>query len=238
MEKTNQYKDEISPSDERLPNMDNAPEDIDPPFENQPEAVLGIELDEEPEETPPSAIGFKTDYRGEGIQEKLDSIKEHLDELSYGFKKRLQNDTTKDKIIEALHEELREYKNNLIKKQFESTILDLINFIDAIKKMANHYRQKGAAESDPAKLMELIETIPTDMEDIFQLHHIEPFTCPETTFNPAQQKILRKIETDDKQKERTIARRLRSGYKWEGKIIRPEIVEVYVFKEASPEKSI
>ena len=45
----------------------------------------------------------------------------------------------------------------------------------------------------------------------------------------SRQRILNKIETDDPEKDKTVAERLRPGYEWDGKIIRPEMVSAYIY---------
>ncbi len=74
------------------------------------------------------------------------------------------------------------------------------------------------------------------MEDIFYRQGVNSYICDTHMFDATRQKILKTIETSDKSKDKTIAESLRSGYEWEGKIIRPEMVAVYIYKkEASLE---
>ncbi len=50
------------------------------------------------------------------------------------------------------------------------------------------------------------------------------------TFNPSIHEAIKDIETDEKDKDHTISKVLRKGYKMKDKVIRPAQVEIYVFK--------
>ncbi|MDO9264348.1 MAG: nucleotide exchange factor GrpE, partial [Desulfosalsimonadaceae bacterium] len=84
------------------------------------------------------------------------------------------------------------------------------------------------------KLLKYIEHIAGDLEDMFSWEGVVPFTCDGDAIDPARQRVLSKIKTDDPEKDKTIAERLRPGYEWDGKIIRPEMVSVYIYQTNSP----
>ncbi len=198
-------------------------------FEEEPGAVLGLELNgEENENEAQNPVSENTDPF---FAAKLDSIEQKLDLLSNEFQDKLKTDTIKEKIIDSLHQELQEYKKDIFKKQFRAMILDLVNVVDDLRRLANHYKQKPPGEEDFSKLLQLFETIPEDLEDIFKNHGINPFTCSGDAFDPKRQKVLKKIETQDKASDKTIAKSLRPGYEWDDWVIRPEMVEACVYKE-------
>ena len=76
-----------------------------------------------------------------------------------------------------------------------------------------------------------LEAIPSDLEDIFYWQGVKPYSSREGTFNPAKQRAIKKIPTDDISKDKTIAKSIRPGYEWENKVIRQEMVAVYVYEE-------
>ena len=57
-------------------------------------------------------------------------------------------------------------------------------------------------------------------------------------FNPSQQKAVKVLNIDDKSKDKTIAQSLHSGYEWDGKVLRKEMVEVYVYKADSNSEEV
>ena len=76
-----------------------------------------------------------------------------------------------------------------------------------------------------------LEAIPSDLEDIFYWQGVKPYSNREGIFDPAKQRAMKKIATDDLSKDKTIAKSLRPGYEWEGKVIRQEMVAVYVYQD-------
>ena len=194
---------------------------------------VGLSIDgeviEESIQTIRSTKDDKTFNKLEGIEQKLDS-------LAQEFQSKLRHDTHKEKIIDNLHEELQSYKSGIIKKYLLSTLMDLIKMIDDIKKWVKHYNDLESSVKDPAKAVELLETIPSDLEDILFLQGVRPYICGESIFNPARQRVIRKIETMESFKDKLVAESLRSGYEWEGRIIRPEMVSVYIYKKAASEE--
>lgn len=163
----------------------------------------------------------------------LDRIVQRLDQLSREFESKIKYDTHKEKIIDSLHQELQQYKDDIVKKHLLSVLMDVIKIIDDIRKWLNHYSHQEEAARDPLKLVQYLESIPSDLEDLFYWQGVKPFTCSDGAFDPARQRITKKIETPDKSRDKTVAESLRVGYEWEGKVIRPEMVAIYSYKEAS-----
>ncbi|MBF0224972.1 MAG: nucleotide exchange factor GrpE [Desulfobacterales bacterium] len=168
------------------------------------------------------------------IMDKLDSLNDQfntqINQVISEFNDKIKYDAHKDKIIDDLHKELQDYKNNLVKSHFKSTILDLIKIIDDIRKMISYYKDHEATPEESIKLLSFVESIPPDLENIISWLGVESFIS-EGNFDASKQRILKKIEIDDKLKDKTIAESLRPGYEWEGKVIRPEMVAVYQYKD-------
>ena len=167
---------------------------------------------------------------------KLDAIEGKLNNLYHEFQSKIKYDTHKEKIIDDLHNELREYKDGLIKKQVIAIIKDIIVIIDNVRKSINYDTsfETSSFETtsiDSEKFFKHAEGVISDLEDILMLHDVEPFIVDNSVFDPARQRVVQKVETSEKIKDKTIARRLCPGYESEKKIIRPEKVEVYVFND-------
>jgi len=169
------------------------------------------------------------------ITEQIGLIAGKLDLLKQEFNEKLKYDHHKDTIIDNLHSELQEYKNETFRKHFQTMIMDVIKIIDDIRKLSRFYREQESLNSDPDKMLKLIESIPADLEDSFYWQGVKPYIVDSDHFDPTQQKVLKKIETTDKIKDKMIAERLFPGYEWDGRVIRPEMVNVYLYVENSPE---
>ncbi len=162
---------------------------------------------------------------------KLDEIEGQINELRKDFNLKIKIDEQKNKIIDSMHNELQAYKDDILKKYLTPLIIDLIQFIDNMKRVNKFYNIKNPCGSDPEKLLGLIESIPFDIEDICARQGVTPYNCEGNIFDPIRQMVSKRIETADKTKDKTIAERLRPGYEWDGKVIRREIVAVYTYKE-------
>jgi molecular chaperone GrpE (heat shock protein) len=166
---------------------------------------------------------------------KLDNISYQLDALQEEFLNKLKNDAHKDKLIDSLHQELQSYKSDLIKKHVQSMVVDVIKIIDDIRKLSEHYQSMNPKDLKPSKLLYLLKRIPDDLEDIFFYQGVKPFTCSGNEFDATRQRVLKRIITSDASLDNKVAESLKSGYEWGNRVIRPEIVAVYLYQKLSEE---
>jgi molecular chaperone GrpE (heat shock protein) len=164
----------------------------------------------------------------------LEAIKLQIESLAQAFDTKLKYDDHKNKIIDELHQTLQQHREGLLKKYLHRIVMDVIKVVDDMRKLTNHYNQQPDGDETSIKLIKYIENIASDLEDMFSWEGVAPFTCDGDTVDPARQRILNKVPTDDATKDKTIAERLRPGYEWDGKIIRPEMVSVYIYQTDSP----
>jgi molecular chaperone GrpE (heat shock protein) len=169
------------------------------------------------------------------VSTKLDSISCQVDALQKEFLSKLKNDAFKDKLIDSLHQELQSYKTDLIKKHVQSMVVDVIKIIDDIRKLSEHYQSMKPEDLEPAKLLHLLERLPGDLEDIFFYQGVKPFTCSGNEFDAARQRVLKRVITSDASLDNKVAESLKPGYEWGDKVIRPEIVAVYLYQKLSEE---
>jgi len=165
------------------------------------------------------------------FQPQFDAIQAQLTQLLDEFKGKIKYDAHKDEIIDKLHQELQEYKQDIVKKHILSIVLDVVKVADDIRKWLAYFRSLEVSQRDPVKLFRYLEGIPSELEDIFYWQGVKPYTNREGDFDPARQRAIKKITTDDISKDKTIAKSLRPGYEWEGKVIRQEMVAVYVYTD-------
>lgn len=161
---------------------------------------------------------------------RLDGLQNSMNQLAGEFQSKLKYDAHKERIIDSLHHELQEYKNDIVKKHLMSVLMDVIKVIDDIRKWMQHYRSLNSDDRDPIKLFKFLETIPSDLEDIFYWQGVKSFNCPGDVFDPTRQRATKRIPTTDPDMDKKVAESLRYGYEWEGKVIRPEMVAVYDYK--------
>ncbi len=201
-----------------------------------------LESDEEGIDITPSNLDMLEEYLqsnippmpdediGTSLKPFLSGIEDQLNRLHEEFQSKLKYDAHKDKMIDKLHKELQEYKGDILKKYLKSMTMDLIQTTDNIRKLAGYYNSKDPSENDPAKLLELLKAIPSDLDDLFFRQGINTYTCEGDEFEASRQKVLKTCETSDPFRDKKIAESLRPGYEWDDQVIRPEMVAVYVYK--------
>jgi molecular chaperone GrpE (heat shock protein) len=205
--------------------------------ESPGEAVTGESAPEPVDEE--DELLEETDRRDDGgdgwhsVSKRLDTLEDLLGLLAKDFETKLKYDEHKEKIIDMLHRELQEYKQDLLKKLVLSFVLDTIKLADDIRKWIAHFKALDPSQRDPIKLFRYLEAIPSDLEDIFHWQGVKPFSSTEGEFDPARQRALKRIPTEDADLDKTIAHSIRPGYEWEGKVIRQEMVAVYIHSDAS-----
>jgi molecular chaperone GrpE len=194
-----------------------------PPCENS------IEID------PDCSDSFVESRDENEISYKLNNISCQLNALQDEFLNKLKNDAHKNKLIDSLHQELQSYKSDLIKKHVQSMVVDVIKIIDDIRKLSEHYQSINPEDLEPKKLLYLLKRIPDDLEDIFFYQGVKPFTCSGNEFDATRQRVLKRILTSDASLDNKVAESLKSGYEWGNRVIRPEIVAVYLYQKLSEE---
>jgi len=165
------------------------------------------------------------------LQQHFEALQSQMAQLQDEFSGKIKYDEHKDEIIDKLHQELQEYKQDIVKKHILSIVLDVVKVADDIRKWITYFRSLDVSQRDPVKLFRYLEAIPSDLEDIFYWQGVKPYINQEGAFDPAKQRAMKKIDTDDVSKDKTIAKSLRPGYEWEGKVIRQEMVAVYVYTD-------
>ena len=173
----------------------------------------------------------------ENIQAQLEKIEQTQNDILASFDQKLKYDNHKEQIIDNLHRELQEYKEDLIKSAVQPIVRDLIMINDNILKLVDNFRA-SEEELDANVILTRMEEITLDIDDALYRQGIDTFTSDSDIVDPTRQKIFKTIKTNDASKEKQLAERMRKGYEWDDKIVRKELVTVYVYDEnAEAEKS-
>jgi molecular chaperone GrpE len=158
---------------------------------------------------------------GEGLNRKLDA-------LSTLFEREIRAEATREKVVDRLHAELQEYKQGLLLGILRPVFVDMIQLHDDMGKMV---AAQPEPEGDVARLLDLIRGFQQGIEDILYRQGVEPFSLDDDAFDPRRQRALSTVPTDDPDLNKRVAARLRKGFQAGEKVIRPEMVTVYSYKE-------
>ena len=82
----------------------------------------------------------------------------------------------------------------------------------------------------------LLESIQTGIEDILYRQGVEPFSLETAEFDPRRQRAISTVPTEDPALSKSVAARIRKGFAAGEKIIRPELVSVFLVRPGPPEQ--
>ena len=152
----------------------------------------------------------------------LENVMSMFDELNQKFEKKIAHDSHKNALFDKMYAELDLYKNDLYKKILKPFVMDTIMLIDDTNKLI-----RDMEKTDAEKVFKALSGIPNDLLEILERAGIEAFHEDSDTFNPKTQRVLKTVPTDDPELANKIESRIRQGYRWDEKIINPEIIQCY-----------
>ncbi|WP_240907053.1 nucleotide exchange factor GrpE [Paludisphaera rhizosphaerae] len=196
-------------------------------FEPEPEGVV----QPEPEPTPgppvepeaPPLAAFAGEIR-EAVAKLGEDLGKKLAGLQGQFDREVRAEANRERIVDRLHAELQEYKQDLLMKMQRPIFVDLIQLHDDVGKMA------AALAPEAHDFRGTLESIQTALEDVMFRQGVEPFRAEGDVFDPRRQRAVTTVSTPDPGLAKTIAARIRPGFQAGEKVVRPEVVSVYTFK--------
>jgi molecular chaperone GrpE len=152
-----------------------------------------------------------------------ETLGKRLDSLQSAFDREIRAESTREKVVDRLHAELQEYKNDLLLNVLRPVFVDLIQLHDDIGKIV-------ATQAEDTPALDLMRGFQQGIEDILYRQGVEPFEVEDDAFDPRRQRAFSTVPTEDPGLNKRVAGRLRKGFRIGEKVIRPEIVSVYALK--------
>ena len=180
-----------------------------------------------PEDKEP--LGIDTGMNSPASSELANNIQQLLDEmrgLRGDFETKLMYDENKQRLIDSLHSELQGYRDGLHFKILRPIFLDMIDMHDDLGKLADALPTRygeAVLEDMLNNLLSFQETI----EEILERNGVAVSNAEGDVFVPGRQRAIKAIETSDPKLDKQIVRRVRKGFEFDGKVLRPELVEIY-----------
>jgi molecular chaperone GrpE len=159
-----------------------------------------------------------------------ETIHRRLDALQTLFEREVRAEATRERVVDRLHAELQEYKQDLLLNVLRPVFVDLIQLHDDIGRIVD---ARPESEGETRRLLDLMRGFQQGIEDILYRQGVEPFVQEGDAFDPRRQRAVATVPTDDLSLARKIAMRHRKGFQAlpSEKVIRPEIVSVYAQKK-------
>ena len=175
----------------------------------------------------------------------LADLQAQMEKLLTEFNGKLKYDSKKQEQIDQLYKENVDFREGLVEQFKRKLALTVIEQIDDAEKQIAYFEKADHSEENFCKIFDSFKDISLGFRDmLLERFDIESWkSAPETPFDPRRQRTLRTTPTGEKEKAKTIKNSIRFGYQTaDGIILRPEMVEVYVFdksqvssKPAAPE---
>ena len=163
----------------------------------------------------------------------FNAFQDRLLKLDEKFDKKIAEDTHKNSLFDKMYEELASYKKDLYAKLVGPFINETISLLDDYERLIERIDTV-----DHDKLKKYVIGIPDDLESILDNNGVERYSDDTEKFNPKTQRVIKTIPTGNVEWENVIAERTRKGYRWNGVMLKPEMVKIYKYKEGFVEPTL
>lgn len=186
-------------------------------------------------EAPPSAVP--------ACAEEFGVLKTLMEKLLSEFSGKLKYDVKKQEQIDQLYKENLSFRDGLVEQCKKKLTLAVIEQIDDAEKQIAHFQNAEYSEENFRKILHSFQDVALSFRDmLLERFDIESWRSEsDTPFDPRRQRTLRTTPTAEPERVKTIRQSIRFGYQAnEGQILRPEMVDVYVFdaSAASPTSEV
>ena len=161
-----------------------------------------------------------------------DEIVGLLKQLAKDFEIKLKYDASKQHLIDKLYAENQQFKEGIVKKFRHMMILAVIEQIDDATKQTAFFANAEFTEDNYRKLLDNYCDVAEGFQNmLLEKFDVSVYRCEAgAQFDPKRQRSLKPIPTDEQAKHKLVKSSLRPGYETDdGFVLRPELVEVYVF---------
>jgi molecular chaperone GrpE len=150
---------------------------------------------------------------------------EEMQRLREDFDTKIKYDESKQLLIDSLHKELQTYREGLHFKILRPIFMDLISMYDDLDKLLEDILSKENGIS--RQMLRSLKSFQESIEEILRRNGVEAFSVEGDAFVSGKQRVLKVVDTNDSALDKQVVRRVRKGFEYDGRILRPEMVEVY-----------
>ena len=171
----------------------------------------------------------KLSIERKSVFEEIQDLNEKMDVMNDTVSQKILNMDFEKNVADKLHKELQGYKDDLYFQLVKPLIMDLINMRERMRRAVKHFSKETGE-----KKVEMLESYVEEIETILENNSIEIYETEkeECDYKVKKQRIVKQIKTSDEKLHGKICNILTNGYIYteKNKIIFPEKVEVYVYK--------
>ena len=185
---------------------------------------LSVSLDLELQKIPPSDVGQQDSV---DVAINIQQLMGEVQRLREDFETKVKYDESKERMIDTLHKELQSYREGLHFKILYPVFMDLINMYDDLERILENVATQESGIS--LAMLRNLQSFKDTIEEALNRYEVQAFSVEEDVLVSGKQRILKVIEVGNPAQDRHIARRVRKGFGYGDRVLRPEVVEIYRF---------
>lgn len=167
----------------------------------------------------------------QSVSKENEDILQAIAALQKCFDNKIVQDAHKNMLFDEMHRELTRYQNGVMDKIVETMALDIIQLVDSTKGHVRVYEEKEATEDNYKRLLRVVKGIAEDLQDILYRQNIESYSVAGDEVDVRRQKIIQILDTAEADKDNLVAERTAEGYEKGEKVLRPERIKIFKYKE-------
>lgn len=137
------------------------------------------------------------------------------------FEERLHYDATKEESFRQLYEDLERFRALASSTQNKPVLVDIILLLDRVEKALEAQPEDG-----------FIASIKDELSEILARRGVSAMSASGAKFDPQRHRAVGTRPTADESEHNTVAEVARTGYEWDGQILRA--TEVMVYRHTPP----
>lgn len=202
--------------------------ETDMPVNDEGTSDVGSPLSQEESKEVPDVISepvpieeseeHNTELDGSSLTEVVTLIKN----LDRKFDEKIAVDEHKNGLFDKLYKERDEYKNDVYAKLLKPFVTGAIDIISDLRMYISRMDTYDVDRS-----LDYLRSIPDDIIELLEDNGVELFEEEGEIFNPKIQRAKKIVPTEEEAFNNKVAERLEKGFRWNGVILRPEMVAVY-----------
>lgn len=163
------------------------------------------------------------------ISDSIAKLMDAFTELKTDIERKSLDDSARDNTIERLHTELQQYKSGLLEKLVTPLVMEMITLHDNLGKTIQYERERSeqAESGSDNPVAEAHRSTQLQIEDILERQGITPFKEESQYFDGKRQRAITVTPAESESDSQVVYERVRVGFDWDGKVVRPELVNVY-----------
>ena len=158
------------------------------------------------------------------------SVLAELRGLRRVFDSKIRYDEAREELVQSLNEELTQHRQNHFRQSMlRPILLDLISLHDDLTQVLD-------SADTPRATADSLLFFRDGVEQTLARNGVQKYTVDGDAFDRGRQRVVRTVDTGDPALDRTVARRVRAGFDWDGKVLRQEWVSAYRLVTTAPEQ--